>query len=71
MMEEMNTLDNNEIRDIIDLLEAEWAVRCKWVYNLKYNSNGTVQRYKGRLVAKGFYHHLVWTTLRPFHLWRS
>lgn len=71
MMEEMNTLDKNEIRDIIDLLEGKWAVRCKWVYNLKYNSNGTVQRYKARLVAKGFSRHIVWTTLRPFHLWRS
>lgn len=27
---------------------------CKWVYTLKYNPDGTIQRYEARLVAKGF-----------------
>lgn len=32
----------------------ERRLGCKWVYTLKYNPDGTIQRYKARLVAKGF-----------------
>ena len=27
---------------------------CKWVFSLKYNSDGTSNRYKAHLVVKGF-----------------
>ena len=30
-------------------------VGCKWVYKLKLNSDGTIARYKARLIAKGFH----------------
>ncbi|MCH82631.1 retrovirus-related Pol polyprotein from transposon TNT 1-94, partial [Trifolium medium] len=30
------------------------AIGCKWVFKLKLNVDGTVERYKERLVAKGF-----------------
>lgn len=31
------------------------VVGNKWVFKVKFNSDGTLQRYKGRLVAKGFH----------------
>ena len=30
-------------------------VGCKWVNKLKLNSDGTITRYKAKLVAKGFH----------------
>ena len=30
------------------------VVGCKWAFTIKYNSDGTVERYKAHLVAKGF-----------------
>ena len=30
------------------------VVTCRWIFTLKYNPDGTVNRHKARLVARGF-----------------
>jgi len=29
-------------------------VDCKWIFTVNYNADGTIERYKDRLVARGF-----------------
>jgi Reverse transcriptase (RNA-dependent DNA polymerase) len=54
MKEELDALERNETWEIVQLPKGKKVVGCKWVYKLKYNSDGTIERYKTRLVAKGY-----------------
>ena len=39
---------------MVDLPSGKSAIGCTWVYKTKTRSDGTVDRYKARLVARGF-----------------
>jgi Reverse transcriptase (RNA-dependent DNA polymerase) len=51
--EELDALKNNTW-DIIKLPQNKILVGSRWIYKIKYNSDGTIERYKTRLVAKGY-----------------
>ena len=40
----------------MELLEGCKRVGCKWVFKTKRDSQGNIERYRARLVAKGFTH---------------
>ena len=54
VMEEMQALEKNGTWELMDLPNGKKSVGCKWVFALKYNTDGVIERYKARLVAKGF-----------------
>jgi len=53
MKEEMDSLAHNQTWDLVRLLVGKTALQNKWVYRLKEEDGGK-QRYKARLVVKGF-----------------
>ena len=48
------SLIDNDTWDLVELPEGRTAVSCKWIFKLKYNGEGKVERFKSRLVAKGY-----------------
>ena len=38
----------------VDLPKGRKGTRSKWVYTVKYNSDGTVERFKARFVVAGY-----------------
>ena len=54
MQEEYDALIDNGTWTLTELPKGRKAIRCKWVYKTKLDSNGNLDRYKARLVIKGF-----------------
>jgi hypothetical protein len=54
MDEDMAVLDVNATWELVALPKDKKAIGCKWVYKVKHNANGSVSKYKTRLVGKGY-----------------
>src|SRR3984893_6566487 len=51
---EYNALQQHDVWELCELPTGRKAVGCRWVYRIKTNSDGTVEKYRARLVAQGF-----------------
>jgi hypothetical protein len=54
MQKEHDALIMNESWKLVDPLFGTKPIGCKWVFNKKYKSNGSLDKHKERLVEKGF-----------------
>ena len=54
MEKEMESLDGNDVWELVELPEGQNPVGSKWVFKTKTNADGKIERYKARLVAQGF-----------------
>jgi len=53
MHREIEALEANGTWTIEDLPAGKKALGCRWVYKIKYNSDGTMKWLKARLVILG------------------
>jgi hypothetical protein len=54
MDEEIRCIENNQIWNLVDVPEYKDVISVKWIYKTKKDAEGNVQKYKARLVARGF-----------------
>ena len=53
MEAEMRSLEHNDVWELVELPKGCKVVGSKWVFKVKVDSDGRVERYKARLVAQG------------------
>ena len=54
MQDKMRSMNTNDVWDLETIPKGAKTVGCKWVYKTKYDSQGNIERFKARLMAKGF-----------------
>lgn len=54
MSEELDSLHKNSTWDLVRLPEGRKPIKNKWVFKVKRRTDGSVERYKARLVACGY-----------------
>ena len=54
MEEEMELMNANQVWDLVDLPSERRSIRNKWILKIKRKVDGSIERYKARLVMKGY-----------------
>ena len=54
MNEEIKFMKDNDVWDLVSLPEGVKPIGCKWIFKTKRDLKGDVERYKARLVTKGY-----------------
>ena len=54
MNEETQALEANQTWRLVPLPPNKHTIGCRWVYKVKYKADDSVERYKARVVAKGY-----------------
>ncbi|XP_019236240.1 PREDICTED: uncharacterized protein LOC109216534 [Nicotiana attenuata] len=57
MKVEIQALKENKTWEIVQLPPGKSPISFKWVFKVKYQANGAVERFKARLLAKGYNQH--------------
>eukprot|EP00253_Pinus_taeda_P005746 PITA_05746 len=54
MEEEYESILKNKTWDLVELPEGKQPIGCKWLHKPKFKADGSIDKYKARVVAKGY-----------------
>lgn len=54
MTKELQSLAANDTWEIVPLPPHKKAIGCRWIYKVKLKADGSLERFKAHLVAKGY-----------------
>jgi hypothetical protein len=54
MMEEMDSIEENDTWSLVDLPLGRKSIRVKWVFKVNRDEHGAMSKHKARLVVKGY-----------------
>ena len=54
MNKEMASLQKNQTLELVDRPIEKQPIGCKWIFTVKYKVDGIIDRFKAKLVAKGY-----------------
>ena len=54
MMDELESIKKNDVWELTALPDGRKAIGCKWVLRKKFKADISLEKYKAKLVAKGF-----------------
>ena len=54
MEEELRSIEKNQTWEMVELPQNKTLIGVKWIFKVKLKPDGTVAKYKARLVSKGF-----------------
>ncbi|CAI7735676.1 unnamed protein product [Closterium sp. NIES-54] len=54
MESELKSIEENGTWELVELPEGRKAITSKWLFKIKSGADGKIERYKSRLVAKGY-----------------
>ena len=53
-MEEYASIMKNDVWEVVPRPEGKSLVTSRWLYKIKYATDGSIEKYKARFVARGF-----------------
>lgn len=71
MNEELIALESTDTWEVVSLLDGKHAIGCRWVYKVKLNADGALERYKAQLVARDVHIMRGFILLIHFLMWRK